>query len=407
MENEQKKGYKKTKLGWIPEEWDIVKLGEVFRITSGGTPNRKNNSYWDKGKIPWVTTTLVDFNIIDDSEKYITELGLNDSSAKIFPKGTILMALYGQGVNRGKVAVLGLDAATNQACAALILNKKNVHSKYFFYYLSNKYKVLRNLSNSGGQKNLSRGLLKPFKVTLPPLPEQQKITTILSTWDKAIEKVGRLIEAKEVQKKGLMQRLLTPKSNWKQYRYGQILKEVRRTFTFDDEALYDLISVRRRSGGLFHRSSLYGRDIKTKNLRTAKEGDFLISKMQILHGASGLTTKEFDGMKISGSYIAVVSKDNTKLDIAYFHWLAKMPIFYYQTYVASHGVHIEKMTFHFKSFLKQPLQLPSLEKQKFAVQVLNMAEKELNVLKQKQDTLKEQKKGLMQQLLTGKIRVST
>jgi type I restriction enzyme S subunit len=203
-----------------------------------------------------------------------------------------------------------------------------------------------------------------------------------------------------------MQRLFQVQDNWKKYTYKQLLKEVKRPIEWDDEEKYDLISVRRRSGGLFHRDSLFGHQIKTKNLRTAKEGDFLISKMQIVHGASGLTTKEFDGMKISGSYIALVSRDSNLLDIEYMNWLSKTPWFYHQTYISSYGVHIEKMTFDFKSFLKQSISLPSLGNQKDTVQKLNLFDKEIKLLNAKAMLLKEQKKGLMQQLLTGKIRVN-
>ena len=156
---------------------------------------------------------------------------------------------------------------------------------------------------------------------------------------------------------------------------------------------------------MFHRDSLFGHQIKTKNLRTAKEGDFLISKMQILHGASGLTTKDFDGMKISGSYIALISKDSEILDIEYMNWLSRTKRFYHQTYISSYGVHIEKMTFDFKSFLKQHVYLPSLDEQKKTVSILNLAEREINILERKREAFKEQKKGLMQRLLTGKIRV--
>lgn len=202
-----------------------------------------------------------------------------------------------------------------------------------------------------------------------------------------------------------MRRLLAPKASWKSYKYSQIIKEVRRPIDFNDDELYDLISVRRRSGGLFHRERLYGHQILTKDLREAKKGDFLISKMQIVHGASGLTTPEFDGMKISGSYIAVVSKDPKILDIRYFNWLSKLPWFYHQTYISSYGVHIEKMTFDFKSFLKQEVSIPSLEEQKKCVQILNLIDKEVDVLNEKLEALQAQKKGLMQQLLTGKIRV--
>jgi type I restriction enzyme, S subunit len=177
---------------------------------------------------------------------------------------------------------------------------------------------------------------------------------------------------------------------------------------WNDDELYHLISVRRRSGGAFFRESLYGRQILTKQLFTAEEGDFLISKMQIVHGASAVVPKEFSRMKISGSYIAVHAKDEKVMDINFFNWLSKTRWFYRLTYVSSYGVHIEKMTFDFNDFKRRKIMLPpTLEEQKRIVQVLQTANDEVSLYEQKLTALQEQKKGLMQKLLTGEIRIKT
>ena len=228
----------------------------------------------------------------------------------------------------------------------------------------------------------------------------------------SIDALNKLISKKELQQKGLIQQLLFAKRHTtsfskerKEYSFNNILKEVKRPVNWDDNELYKLISVRRRSGGLFHRESLYGHQIKTKNLRTALKGDLLISKMQILHGASGFVTDEFDSMKISGSYLALRSKDENILNIEYLDWYTKLPYFYHQCYICSYGVHIEKMTFNFKLFLKEKIKLPSIEEQVEIVKILNKSEQEIALLNQKLNKFKEQKKGLMQQLLTGKKRL--
>lgn len=104
----------------IRPEWPVVELGSLCAIRSGGTPDRSNESYWN-GHIPWVSTTLINYGVIESAQEYITSDGLNNSSAWIVPKGTVLMAMYGQGVTRGRVAVLGIDAAVNQACAAFAI----------------------------------------------------------------------------------------------------------------------------------------------------------------------------------------------------------------------------------------------------------------------------------------------
>jgi type I restriction enzyme S subunit len=127
--------------------------------------------------------------------------------------------------------------------------------------------------------------------------------------------------------------------------------------------------------------------------------------MQILHGASALVTKEFAGAKISGSYIAVVAKDARLFNMEFFEWYSQLPYFYHQTYISSYGVHIEKMTFDFDTFLSLGMRLPPYEEQTAIAQVLQTADQEIQLLKAKVEQLKEQKKGLMQVLLSGKIRI--
>ena len=101
----------------IDPDWKIVELEKLCVIKSGATPDRSNDSFWD-GDIPWVTTTLINYEVIHQANEFITLEGLKNSSTWIVPKGTVLMAMYGQGVTRGRVAILGIDAAINQACAA-------------------------------------------------------------------------------------------------------------------------------------------------------------------------------------------------------------------------------------------------------------------------------------------------
>jgi len=185
-----------------------------------------------------------------------------------------------------------------------------------------------------------------------------------------------------------------------------LLKVVKRTVTCNDDELYDLISVRRRSAGIFLRETLYGKQILVKDLRIATEGDFLFSKMQIVHGASALVTKEFHGTTISGSYIAVIEKDAQILNMDFFNWTSQLRYFYHQTYISSYGVHIEKMTFDFENFLSLGISLPALDEQTAIAQALQAADHEIKLLKAKVEKLKEQKRGMMQVLLTGKKRLT-
>ena len=191
---------------WISTELDVI-----ADVSSGGTPSRAKPEYWN-GSIPWVSTTLINFNKIEKANEYITSLGLTNSSTKIFPKGTILMAMYGQGKTRGKVAVLNFDAAINQACAAIKL-KKGMNNNFVFQNLANRYDEIRSISNQGGQQNLSGALIKKIPISYPDIKsgEQQKIADLLSYLDNVITAQVDKIDQLKAHKKGLMQGLFPKK----------------------------------------------------------------------------------------------------------------------------------------------------------------------------------------------------
>lgn len=204
-----KSGYKQTEVGVIPKDWEVTYLGQLASITAGGTPSRGNANYWD-GDIPWITTSEVDFCTIKHAEQFITKEGLNNSAAKLLPPGTLLMALYGQGKTRGKVGVLGFQAATNQACAAIALNQSVSHN-FIFHFLGSRYDEIRNLSNTGNQENLNNSLVRSIPILLPTKAEQEAIAEALSDADALIESLEQLITKKRRIKQGTMQALLTGK----------------------------------------------------------------------------------------------------------------------------------------------------------------------------------------------------
>jgi type I restriction enzyme, S subunit len=302
-----------------------VTVGDVAEVVSGGTPARNRPEFWG-GRTPWVKTGAIDFCFITESDEWITEEGLENSAARIIPAGTILIAMYGQGKTRGQVAILGIDAAKNQACAALLL-REGCDRDFVYQQLAFRYTSIRKMSNSGGQDNLNADLVRSIALLLPEEGEQRKIGALLKAWDGAVSILERLIDAKRAGKRGLMQQLLTGKTRFKEFkgerwralRLGELLQELDRYVTFDDEHTYRLASVRRRSEGLFFREALRGEDIKTKVMKTIRTGDFLLSKMQVVHGAWGLVTPEFDGMFVSDSYIALVPRVGSGLQIEFFN----------------------------------------------------------------------------------------
>jgi type I restriction enzyme S subunit len=164
-------------LGDIPKHWRRGKLNYFCKSISGGTPDRNNPDFWE-GNIPWVKTGEVNYQNIYSAEEYITKEGLNSSSTTLVKPETLLMAMYGQGNTRGRVAILKIEAAFNQACLAISpLNNLNVY--FLYYYLISAYKYIRDTGNESSQMNLSAGIIGKINILVPNLEEQQKIVQYL------------------------------------------------------------------------------------------------------------------------------------------------------------------------------------------------------------------------------------
>lgn len=388
----------------IPDGWKRTTIGNVSKVTSGGTPSRTVPEYWN-GEIPWVTTGLINFNIITEANEYITTEGLANSSAKMFPPKTLLVALYGDGVTRGKVAMLGIDAATNQACAAILPND-NVLPEYAFYYIAANYEALRRESADGNQKNLSGNLIKQYPFLLPPLPEQQKIAAILSTWDRAIELTEKLIAAKLKRKQALMQQLLTGKvrlpgfnKEWSVRKAGELFGS-RSIKKHPDEPVLSVT----QDQGVVRRDELDRKinmdETTTGTYKLVEPEDFVIS-LRSFQG--GLEMSRVRGI-VSPAYHVIRPK--VKLDSEYFRHFFKSAEFIGRLAVAIIGIRDGKqIAFGDFSFLN--FRFPPVEEQAEIGRVLTLAENEIELSQKKLDSLHAQKRGLMQQLLTGRVRVNT
>ena len=152
--------------------WKKMELGEISDIASGSTPSRTNENNFI-GNIPWVKTTEVNGKIINDTLEKISEEALKNSSCRLFPKGSIVIAMYGQGKTRGQIGILGIEAATNQACCVLRPSDK-MNFQFLYYTLSMLYDDLRSLGRGGNQPNLNLGLLKNYELINPPLSLQNQ-----------------------------------------------------------------------------------------------------------------------------------------------------------------------------------------------------------------------------------------
>lgn len=158
---------KDSPLGEIPKSWNVVSIVDfVDEMKNGGTPRRGNDEYWVDGDIPWLKTKEVDNSIIVNSEEFITKKGLKNSSAKLLPINTVIMALYGKGT-AGRVGLLKFEATTNQACCAMICNNPN-KAIYLYLYLLINQKKIESFANGSVQQNLSKDILENFEIIVPP-----------------------------------------------------------------------------------------------------------------------------------------------------------------------------------------------------------------------------------------------
>lgn len=157
-----------------------VTLGSFLIIQSGGTPSRREKSYYDGGDIAWVKTGDLHQKYIQQCSEYITKAGLDNSAAKLFPKGTVLLAMYGATI--GACSILEIEASTNQACAAFLPNEK-IDTQYLYYFLKSKKVDFIRDGVGGAQPNISAAYLKSVKIPLPPLEIQKKIADVLEKAD--------------------------------------------------------------------------------------------------------------------------------------------------------------------------------------------------------------------------------
>ncbi|HDO22866.1 MAG TPA: restriction endonuclease subunit S [Nitrospirae bacterium] len=202
------KKFKKTPIGEIPEEWEVVKLREVSKVGNGSTPSKKRADYWENGTIPWLSTGKVNDRIIKVADTFITKKALAECSVSLLPKGTILVAMIGQGKTRGMVAYLDIRACVNQNFA-YIKPTDRLDSWFLFHLLDFQYKILRNSGRGSNQDALNGAIIKLYKVPLPPLTEQMEIATIFKQIEKRLFIEESIMNSFEFIKTALMQVLLT------------------------------------------------------------------------------------------------------------------------------------------------------------------------------------------------------
>ena len=174
-----------------------------IRVTAGSTPLRSRADYYDGGTIDWYKTGELDDWYLSPADERITERALEETSVKLFPANTVLMAMYGDGKTITSMGMLRSPAATNQACSAMLVDDEKCDPRYFFYALKGRRDLLLKVASGGAQRNLSGKLIKEFRLPVPPLPVQQRIAGILSAYDELIENSQRRIKILEAMARAL------------------------------------------------------------------------------------------------------------------------------------------------------------------------------------------------------------
>ena len=403
----------------VPEGWTMSRLSKLAKIKSGSTPLRsKADLYFTDNGTPWVKTMDLNNGVISDTDEMITELALKETSCSIFPEGTVLVAMYGGFNQIGRTGLLAKPAAINQALSGLMLNTQVADPLFIQNYLNGNIHVWKKFAASSRKDpNITREDVCGFPILFPPLPEQKKIAQILSTWDKAITTTEQLLANSQQQKKALMQQLLTGKKRlldengvrfsgeWKITTLSQMGKVVSggtpdtNTKEYWDGDIHWLTPT--------DVTALKSRFVRATT-RTISEAGVQNSSATILPAGSLMvcTRATIGALCISSGPICTNQGfkniiPTKAFDVNFIYYLLA-----YNSKVllrkASGSTFLELPK---KDFEKMAFPCPFLEEQQRIAAVLSTADEEIAALQQKLDALKQEKKALMQQLLTGKRRV--
>jgi len=415
--------FKDTEIGRIPKEWEVVKLYDLFTLYKGTTPSTYIKDYWN-GDIPFVTPTditrLSNINEIylNMTENFITEKGLRSKALKLVQEGSLL---FTSRASIGYVAINNVEVAINQGIIAL--EKKNVKiDPVFYYYLIGSLKeYFEGLSGGSTYKEISLSVFKNIKVPCLSLEEQQKIAEILSTIDKAIQKTNEIIAKTERLKKGLMQELLTKGIGHKEFKDTEIgripkdweIKELEKVSILIRSGTTPLKSKKEYWNGnipfvtqadmtkvnryLYETSEkITELGLKSSNLFIVPENSVLLS----MYGTIGKVIINKIPVAISQN-IAAIILNKEKVNEEYLHYAL-------QTYSSQFKRQAKTITLRhldIKIVKKILIPLPSLQEQQKIAGNLSTIDKKLEIERKEKEKLERIKQGMMDLLLTGKIRV--
>ena len=404
----------------MPKGWQFSSIADLFErdggfVSDGDWIESKDQD--PNGNVRLIQLADVGEGIfLNKSSRFLTDKRAQELRCCFLRQGDILVARMPDPIGRACIFPGDNKPSITAVDVCILRPPKSVNAKWLVATINSRWvrqRVEQQISGTTRQR-ISRSGLCEIEFLLPPLDEQIEIAAALDNWDVAVKTVEGILTTKFDLKRGLMQQLLTGKirfknfknDSWRTVKIGALLAECDRYMTWSDDTAYRFASIRRRCGGLFDRGTFYGREVKTKVLKSLKAGDFVISKRQVTHGAWAMVTKPFEGFGVSDEYDVLVNRDAKTLDMRFFNYLSQTRRLWHMAYLASNGVHIEKLIFDFDDFAKEKLKIPpTVEEQAMIVDVLSACDAEIKLLKKQLSALKDQKRGLMQKLLTGEVRV--
>lgn len=418
-------GYKTTEVGEIPEEWEMVRLGKVADLSGGSTPSTSNPEYWN-GDIPFVTptdvTALRGRNTLRRTEKSITRRGLKAISGKVLSPGTVLVTTR---ATIGHCCINNMPVVTNQGFANL-RQKEELDNLYALYLIRSYKRKLEQLSSGSTYREVSKRSLRRMFVPLPSKAEQRRIASILSTVDDAIQKTDEIIAKSRQLKKGLMQQLLTKgfgHTQFKETEIGEIPEEweVLRLRKAAAEAKLGFASGKRDQNGVIQlRMNSIGidgwvaRDTYVKVPTPDDVDGYLLQPEDVLltntSGSSKLIGKTalYRGEFPKATYSNHITRIRARKDVVLPGW-----IFYVLFRRWDIGVLRSlsvtqaggQKTIRREDLTSMRIPVPSMEEQQRIIDVLSSIDTKLALEEPERAYLNRAKKGLMQVLLTGKVRV--
>ena len=445
---EIKQGYKQTDIGVIPSDWEVKEFQDVMDgFSSGQTPYRGNKEFY-KGDIPWITSGELNYNTITDTIEKITKEGVKAANLKVIPKGTFLFAITGLEAagTRGSCAITGIEATTNQSCMALYPKKGKLITEYLFhYYIRYGNELAFEYCQGTKQQSYTGGIAKKLPIILPStLAEQTAIATALSDADSYIASIEKLIEKKRLIKQGAMQQLLS-ESGFARLKDKQdflddinlknlvnqknpdsdkwVVKKLGEIFVFHSTANFSKaeMSFDGKIGclhyGLIHaipnvKFSLengvrfYLKEDTTK-YELIKDGDILMvdASEDYLGINKSIEVSNVSNRKyIAGLHTYLMRDENAILVNGFRGLILNSTIVKQQFHKLAVGMKVYGVS---KSQLKDVLICyPNKEAQTRIAAILSDMDNEIATLEKKLSKAQSIKQGMMQQLLTGKIRLN-